>query len=162
MNVVCLYSQSEIVKSRKKASKCLLFAIISLVLLVFVTSLSIALATYETKVLWMVLGSFLSAVPLSASFLFFFKRKHVLDGCFLYQEILSREGEAVEGVYESISENTITLQNGFEVYEVSLRTGENLMTVHLLSSQRGLFKPEEGKRYAFVISSSYLKEWGDE
>ena len=162
MNMVSLYSQSEIEKSRKNGTKCLVFAVVSLILFALAASLSIVLATYETKMLWMVLGSFLSIVPLATAFLFFFKRKHILDACFLYQEILSRDGERVCGVYESVSDNVITLQNGFEVYEVSLRIEENIKTVYLLSSQKGLFNPEEGKPYVFIISSSYLKEWGNE
>ncbi len=160
---ISLYTEKEASLYIKKTKRSGLLSGIFLFLAIGCFAMSILLATYESKAIWMPLGSFLVIVPSVLSFLFFLKRKHVLDGLYLYRQIMESEGERFYGAFVSMKEHPITLSNGFEVYEVILEEelGERKM-VYVPSDKMGSLKMEKGKIYYFKIVSQYLAEVQDD
>ncbi len=156
------YSKEEVLVFEKKSKTSLVLAIIFLVFAVLAFALSILLSAYETKLLWMIFGCFLSLVPFCLSFLFFMQRKHRLDGLFLYRQILKEQGEPYEGTVLLIKEHPITLANSFEVYEIEVELGPEEKKIFYLSSDKqkesGIVP---GQRYRFLIVSLYIKEIED-
>ncbi len=153
------YSQEEATLFEKKSKTSLILAILFLVFALIAFALSLFLSTYETKLLWMVFGCFLSLVPFCLSFLFFVQRKHRLDGLYLYRQILKEQGEPYEGTILSIKDYPITLANSFEVYEIEVELApEEKKIFYVSSDKRKAFDFEENKSYRFLIVSLYIKE----
>ena len=95
------------------------------------------------------------------SLCFFFKRKHELDFNYLYLQLINSEGEEIIGEYISISEDKITLQNGFEVYTMKINVNDNIRNIYVISDKIDLLKTELNHTYRFVVVSSFLKEISD-
>ncbi len=153
------YTEEEASLFERKSKVSLILAILFLAFAVIAFTLSILLSSYETKLLWMIFGCFLSLVPCCLSFLFFMQRKHRLDGLYLYRQILNEEGESYEGTILSIKDYPITLANSFEVYEIEVELApEEKKIFYVSSDKRKAFDFEIGKRYRFLIVSLYIKE----
>lgn len=153
-----LYSQEEASAFEKKSRQSLVLALLFLAFALASFLLSLLLSAYETKLLWMALGCFLTLVPFCCSFLFFMQRKHRQDGLFLYRQILSEVGEAYEGVILSIKDHPITLANSFEVYEVEVAlTPEERKIFYVSSDKREACDFHINEPYRFLIVSLYIK-----
>ena len=161
MNKISFVSNIDSLKISKKSKQNFIFGFVFLFIFLFCFIISIILSEYETRVFWMIFGSFLSIVPLILSLCFFFKRKHELDYNYLYLQLLDSEGEEIIGEYISISEDKITLQNGFEVYTMKININDNIRNIYVLSDKIDLLKVELNHLYRFVIVSSFLKEVSD-
>lgn len=161
MNKISFVSNIDSLKISKKSKQNFIFGFVFLFIFLFCFIISIILSEYETRVFWMIFGSFLSIVPLILSLCFFFKRKHELDYNYLYLQLLDSEGEEIIGEYISISEDKITLQNGFEVYTMKININDNIRNIYVLADKIDLLKVELNHLYRFVIVSSFLKEVSD-
>lgn len=153
------YSEDELALGKKKCKQSLFCCAIFFSLAVIAFALSILLATFERKIMWMVLGCFLSIVPFSLSFLFFFQYRRRSESVCMYKQILNEEGETYKGAVTAIKEHPITLSNSFEVYEVEVTLDPQNMKIFYLSSDKikgcGI---EIGNYYSFRIVSLYIKE----
>ncbi len=161
MNRILFLTNLDNEKIKRNSGINLLFFILFLLISFACFALVIILSSYETRVLWMIFGSFLIIVPLIISLCFYFKRKHQLDSAFLYSQLLESNGEEIKGVISSISEESITLQNGFEVYIIKINCNDNIRSVYLFANKLDLMKIDLSKTYLFNIVSGYLKEIKD-
>lgn len=156
---VAFYTKEEASLFEKKSKASLVLGVLFLAFAAIAFTLSILLSSYETKLLWMIFGCFLSLVPFCLSFLFFAQRKHRLDGLYLYRQILDEQGDSYEGAILSIKDYPITLANSFEVYEVEVELAPEEKKIFYISSDKAkAFDFETSKRYRFLVVSLYIKE----
>lgn len=161
MNKISFVSSIDSSEMIKKSKLNLIYGFVFLFISILCFVISIILAEYNTRIFWMIFGSFLSIVPLIISLCFFFKRKHELDFNYLYLQLINSEGEEIIGEYISISEDKITLQNGFEVYTMKINVNDNIRNIYVISDKIDLLKTESNHTYRFVVVSSFLKEISD-
>ncbi len=158
MNRIVLLTNLDNEKIKRSSGIDLLFFFIFLLISFACFILAIILSSYENRYLWMIFGSFLSIVPFIISLCFYFKRKHQLDIAFLYSQLLDNKGEQIIGKVASITEERLTLQNGFEVYTIKINSNDHIRSVYLLGDKFDLFKINLNKTYTFIIVSGYLRE----
>lgn len=153
------YSEDELTLGKKKSKQSFFCCLIFFSLAVIAFALSILLATYENKIMWMVLGCCLSLVPFALSFLFFFQYRRRSDSARLYKRILGEEGEIYQGTVTEVKEHPVTLSNSFEAYVVEVALDPQNKKIFYLSSDK--IKDcciEAGNYYSFRIVSHYIKE----
>lgn len=158
MNKISLVSLSEYEIYKNKSKRNLIFGIIFLIISLACFVLSILLSTYESKILWMIFGSFLAIVPLLISLYFFLRRKNELDSAFIYSQLLNENGEEITAQIDDIALETITLQNGFEVYSIKIKYEDNKRNVFVLKDKFDSLSLVINKTYHFCIVSSFVKE----
>ena len=153
------YSEQEacVFEKKCKLSLALFFAFLSTFAIAFV--LTIVLATYETKLAWMVAGSIACIIPFAFAFLFFMQWRRRKESLGLYRKILGEEPEAYRGTVIAIKDYPITLANSFEVFEVEVELGnDNKKIFYLSSDKKGAFEIKLNQTYLIWVTSLYIKE----
>ncbi len=156
------YSEQEACLFEKKCKLSFAFFIVFLFLLAIVFALAIVLATYETKLIWMIAGSVFCIVTFSFAFLFFMQWRRCKESLGLYRKILAEEAEPYRGTVTFIKDHPITLANSFEVFEVEVDLGSDDKKIFYLSSdKKGAFEFKTNQTYLFWVASLYIKEIAD-
>ncbi len=158
MNKISLVSFNEYESYKNKSKRNLILGIVFLFISLICFVISILLSTYESKILWMILGSFLAIVPLLISLYYFLRRKNELDSAFIYSQLLNEKGEEITALIEDIALEKITLQNGFEVYSIKINYEDNIRNVFVLADKFDALSLVINKTYHFCIVSSFVKE----
>ena len=153
------YLEQEACLFEKKCKLSLALFIVFLSLFAIVFTLPIVLATYETKFIWMIVGSVFCIVTFSFGFLFFMQWRRRKESLGLYRKILTEKAELYQGTVNFIKDHPITLANCFEVFEVEVDLGsDNKKIFYLSSDKKGTFELKANQTYLFWVASLYIKE----
>lgn len=115
------YDEKGAARKEKEEKREWVIAILFLTLLIAAFTLFLVFATYEKRILFMIIGSVTIILLFGGALYAGGKAYHERKLLAIYHQILAGKEETIEGVLQNVGERPITLPDGSFVYEIQLK-----------------------------------------